>query len=540
MSRAVKNKMKTAIYARVSSQSQKEGDTIKSQVDSLLTFAKQQDYYVNDKWIFLDEGVSGKTLQRPALDELRDMIRLEAIECVLVYSTDRLARNYSHQLILLEEFKKYGVKVVFLKNPSIGDTPEEKMLSHFQGIFAEYERALILDRSRRGKIYKAKQGNPICLPGVAYGYKRVKIGHEVSIDICEEEAKVVKDIFRLYVYEKKPIAEIARILTQAGIKTANNKSAWIESSIRHMLKNTAYIGTAYFGKTESSDGVTNRIRHYKSGKALYPKHARKILPEENWHPIVMPAIISESDFEQAQKQLQVNRELAGRNTKEPSLLQGLVFCGECGHPFYKRSRKYKGCTRSYYYCRTHGEKKLKKCSNGWVYQQDLDDLVYGETIKMLQNPSLVRAELYRRAEESHNKEEDERQEAIYKKELSKISQERDRLLDAYQGGLIDIDDLKKRNQAVDKRRTAIDKEMKRIQNSRIDNKSIEYLEKGLEDILKRMQQSAENLTLEEKRDMIRLLVQQVIVTPKEIKVIHCVSPQMVTQEFCQLSSNDAG
>jgi site-specific DNA recombinase len=533
-------KKQIAIYARVSSQRQKEGDTIKSQLDSLLSYANQEGYHVNDNWIFLDDGISGKSLQRPALDELRDMIRSEAIDCVLIYSTDRLARNYSHQLILLEEFRKHGVKVCFLKNPPVGDTPEAIMLNHFQGIFAEYERALILDRSRRGKIYKAKQGNPVCLPGVAYGYKRVKNGHEVSIEICEESARIVKEIFRLYVYEKKTISEIARILTQAGVKTANNRPAWIVSSIRHMLKNTAYIGTAYFGKTEGSHGVTDRIRHYQSGKSLQPKHARKMLPEEKWLPIPMPAIISQSDFEQAQIQLKMNRELASRNTKEPSLLQGLVFCGECGNPFYKRSRIYKERSRSYYYCRSHGDSKLKKCSNGWTYQQELDDLVYIETVKMLQNPFLVRAELSRRAIESSDQENYERQEISYKKELLKITQERDRLLDAYQSGLIDLEGLKKRHQESDRRRSAIEKEIKRIQALRFDNENMKDLEKGLENALKAMKFSSENLCLKDKQKIVRLLVEKIVIYPTEVKIIHCISPKAIAQEFCQLTLNDAG
>ena len=541
MKKMIKEKTKqAAIYARVSSQRQKEGDTIKSQLDSLYSYAKQEGYIVNKNWTFLDDGISGKSLQRPALDELRDMIRSEAIECLLVYSTDRLARNYSHQLILLEEFKKHGVKVCFLKNPPIGDTPEAIMLNHFQGIFAEYERALILDRSRRGKIYKAKQGNPVCLPSVAYGYKRGRVGHEVTIEICEEAAQIVKDIFRLYVYEKKTISEISRILTQNGVKTVNDKPAWSASSIRHMLKNTAYIGTAYFGKTEGSNGVTDRIRHYRSGKSLQPKHARKLISEEKWFPIPMPAIISESDFEQAQNQLRINRELAARNTKEPSLLQGLVFCGECGHPFYKRSRHYKGTCRSYYYCRTHGDRRLKKCSNGWAYQQELDDLVYNETVKLLQNPSLVRAELSRRAKEIQDQENCNREEILCRKELSKIIQERDRLLDAFQSGLIDIEELKKRHQESDKRRNSLEKEIKRIQALKFDNENIENLEKGLENVLKTMKLSAKNLSLKEKQKIVRLLVEKVVISPNEVKIIHCISPQMIDQEFCQLSLNDAG
>src|ERR1700722_2319185 len=138
---------KAAIYARVSSQKQKEGDTIDSQVDALLLYAKQEGFVVPKHWMFLDDGVSGKSLHRPALDELRDMIRTEPLEALFIYAPDRLSRSYPHQLILLEEFRKGGLKVRFLKGAPEGNTPEAIMFNHFQGIFAEYERGLILDRA---------------------------------------------------------------------------------------------------------------------------------------------------------------------------------------------------------------------------------------------------------------------------------------------------------------------------------------------------------------------------------------------------------
>lgn len=157
---------KAAIYARVSSQRQKDEETIDSQLDSLKLYAKENNYSIGENYIFLDDGVSGTILQRPALDDLRDMIRYDNIDAVLIYSPDRLSRNYTHQLILLEEFRKHAVSVSFLKDPPNSNTPEEQMFRHFQGIFAEYERALILDRSRRGRIYKAKQGDPCIIPSL--------------------------------------------------------------------------------------------------------------------------------------------------------------------------------------------------------------------------------------------------------------------------------------------------------------------------------------------------------------------------------------
>lgn len=528
------NPKKAAIYARVSSQRQKEGETINSQVDALNAYASQEGYQLPENWIFLDEGISGKTLQRPALDELRDMIHSEPIDVILIYSPDRLARNYSYQLILLEEFRKNGVKVCFLKNVPVGDTPEAIMFNHFQGIFAEYERALIVDRSRRGRIYKAKQGNPAALPDVAFGYRRIKNGQNTVVEVVDQHASVVRDIFRYYVYEKMTIAEIARVLIQAGVKTPNGNILWDNSTLRGILKNHSYTGTAYFGKTERCEGIPDRIRHYRSGKHVQPKYARKVLPEEKWLPISIPPIISESDFELVQERLKKNKELASRNTKEPGLLQGLVFCGECGNLFYKRTRKYKEKYKSYYLCRSHYEKRLKKCANGYARQQELDDLVYNEVINLLQNPSVVYAELSRRAKLASNKEDIERQEVTYKKELLKLNQERDRLLDAYQSGLINLEGLKKRNQELDRRLNELDKEIKATQALKLDKQNLQDLENGFEYILKRIKTSADDLTLKEKRQLVRLLVEQVVVGIDKVKIIHCVSPQVIMQENCQL------
>ena len=123
---------KAAIYARVSSLQQKEEETIDSQIDILKTYAKENDYHIDDRLIFLDNGVSGGTLQRPALDELRDIIRFETIEILLIYAPDRLSRNYTHELILMEEFKKHGVKICFFKTPPEVNTPKQKCFNVFR------------------------------------------------------------------------------------------------------------------------------------------------------------------------------------------------------------------------------------------------------------------------------------------------------------------------------------------------------------------------------------------------------------------------
>jgi site-specific DNA recombinase len=478
--------------------------------------------------VFLDNGVSGKGLHRPALDELRDVIRTERLEAVLMYAPDRLARSYPHQLILLEEFRKYGVKVCFLKGAPEGNTPEAVMFNHFQGIFAEYERALILDRSRRGRLYKAKQGDPSVLPDVPFGYRKIRNDRHVFVEVVEKEAAVVKLIFRLYVHEGLSSSAICRYLKENGILTSKGNANWDKATIRDMLRNPAYIGSACYGKTERSEGVSNKIRHHSKGTYIKAKYARIKLPEEKWLSISIPAIVSENDFQLVQEQGIKNKALSSRNTKEPSLLQGLVMCGECGYPFYKRFRKTQNA--GYYFCRSHNDSKLTKCSNGSVRQKELDDLVYNEILQLLQNPLIIREELERRAKESKNVDEAIQQENACRKELQKHMQERDRLLDAYQNGLLDLKELSQRNQKLDKRRGEIEREIKGLHALKLTQQLGNNWEQVFDTILERIKKSATELAFPEKQQLIRLLVERVVVSRDTVKIMHCISPQLLSGE----------
>ena len=512
---------KAAIYARVSSQKQKEGDTIESQVNALREFANKERFEIPENWVFLDNGVSGTTLQRPALDDLRDMIRTESVEAILIHAPDRLSRNYPHQLILLEEFRRCGVRVCFIKNPpQQGNTPETIMMNHFQGIFAEYERALILDRSRRGRIHKAKLGEQSILPSVPFGYRKVKQERQTIIEIEEKEAAVVKQIYKFYIYDHYSLNEISRRLGENGIRSPKGNSYWHRSTIVGILKNRAYTGSASYGKTEKYEGKPDKIRYYKSGIHISPKHAKRVRPEEEWFEINIPPIVGENDFELAQERVNKNKKLALRNTREPSLLQGLVVCGECGCPFYKRR-----LSKPYYHCRSHSDARMQKCSNTWVGQEELDELVYKEIVDLLQNPSLIRHELQRREKESKDIGEVNRQEISIKKELENLKKERERLLDAYQGGILDLEALSQRNQRLDKRRNEINKDLMALEAMRLRKEIGTNWEKVFENTIERIKRSASGLPFKEKQQLIRLLIEKVVITKDEIKIMHCISPK---------------
>jgi site-specific DNA recombinase len=162
-----------AIYARVSSDRQPEEQTIASQTAALKAFAASLELEVSPDWIFEDEGYSGASLVRPALERLRDIVAQGLVEVVLCYSPDWLARKYAYQVLLLEELARGGAEVRFVRGRQ-AETPEDELLLQFQGMIAEYEKAQIVERTRRSKLYRARSGLVNVLCGAPYGYRYVR------------------------------------------------------------------------------------------------------------------------------------------------------------------------------------------------------------------------------------------------------------------------------------------------------------------------------------------------------------------------------
>ena len=215
-----------AIYARVSSARQKEQETIRSQTAALHTHAEQLGLDVPEQWVFEDDGHSGASLVRPALERLRDLVCQVPVDVLLVYSPDRLARKYAYQALLIEEFAKAGTTVMFVKGPR-SDSPEDALLVQFQGMIAEYERAQILERTRRGKAHRAKSGTINVLSGAPFGYRYVRKSEhaEARYEIVAHEAAIVAELFARYADGGVAIGELARWLSGLGVATRTGKTA---------------------------------------------------------------------------------------------------------------------------------------------------------------------------------------------------------------------------------------------------------------------------------------------------------------------------
>ena len=210
-----------AIYARVSSERQRQEQTIQSQTVALRELAEQRELLVPEEFIFEDDGFSGASLHRPALERLRDRAFDGCFEIVLCHAPDRLARRYAYQVLLLDELARGGIEVAFVKEPERSGSPEDELLRQFQGMIAEYERAQIAERCRRGKLHRARAGAVSVLSNAPYGYRYVKKTEhaEAFFEIDELEAPIVRDIFARYVEQHESITQIARSLTEQGVPT---------------------------------------------------------------------------------------------------------------------------------------------------------------------------------------------------------------------------------------------------------------------------------------------------------------------------------
>lgn len=315
-----------AIYARVSSEQQSAAHTIQSQLAELRERVAVDGICLTEPETFIDDGFSGATLVRPALERLRDVVAAGGIDRLYVQAPDRLARKYAYQVLLLDEFTRAGVEVVFL-NHSFGQTPEDELLMQVQGMVAEYERAKILERGRRGKRQAALAGSVAVLGHAPYGYRYIPKGAgggQAHYEVVLEEARVVRQIFDWVGRERVSLGEVASRLMQAGVLSRTGKPHWDRSIVWTMLKNPAYQGKAAFGKT-CVGPARPRLRAQRGHPLESRRPQTYAVPPEAWMEIPVPALVSAELFAAVQEQLVENQRRAKQSQRPGQFLaQGLT------------------------------------------------------------------------------------------------------------------------------------------------------------------------------------------------------------------------
>ena len=515
-----------AIYARVSSDRQKKEQTIKSQTAALIERTRQEGYTLPQEWIFEDEGYSGAVLVRPGLEQLRDLAAEGQIQAVWVYSPDRLSRKYAYQVLLMEEFARHGVEVLFIRSPK-AHTPEDRLLLQFQGMIAEYERAQIAERTRRGKRHRARAGSINVLSGAPYGYRYVRKSEtsDAYYQVLEKEAEVVRNVFRLYTQEGLSINAIARWLNEHDIATRTGAGRWCRSTVWAMLRNPAYKGMACFGKTERAERqrITRPLR--QRGGYSPRSSANRERPREDWIEIPVPALVDEASFALAEEKLEHNKRHSPRRTIEPTLLQGMLVCKRCGYAYYRTSTR--TSKRKIYYYRCLGSDDYRYpngrvCDSRPIRQDHLDDVVWQHVTRLLEDPGLIQDEIDRRIQANHEADPTKRREAALRKEHARFHNKINRLLNAYQEDLLSLDELRNRMPELRKREQTIQSELHSLESATVDQQTYLRLADNIELFLSRLRTVASALSITEQQKTLRLLVREILVDHDTIVIRHSI------------------
>jgi len=391
--------IRAAFYARVSTEQQVTAHTIESQISALSERARRDGTPVPPERQFVDDGISGATLVRPALDRLRDLAAVGAIDRIYVHSPDRLARNYAYQVLLLDEWRRANVELVFL-NRSLGQSPEDDLLLQMQGIIAEYERAKFMERSRRGKRHAAQSGSVNVMSCAPFGYRYVSVregGGKARFEPNDVQAGVVQRIFTWIGHDRCSLHEVCRRLQKAGELTASGRRVWSKQAVWHILQNPAYVGRAAYGKTHMMPRNRKTRPRPPRGRPAEPRRSNTpiAVDSKEWVFVPVPPLVDERLFRAAQEQLEENRTRARLGRRRFGyLLQGLTCCATCRYAYYGKTTRESGprhCPKDYRYYRCTGSDGYRFggeriCSNRQIQAEFLESTVWREVCDLLQNP----------------------------------------------------------------------------------------------------------------------------------------------------------
>src|SRR6516165_6445079 len=529
----IRDNLRVAFYARVSGEQQEKEDTIASQLEAVTQRIATDGFECDPELHFVDDGCSGYTLARAGLERLRDQAAAGAIDRIYMLDPDRLSRKYAYQVLILEELTRCGVEVVFLKNP-IGRGPEQDLLLQVQGMIAEYERAKIMDRCRRGKQHAARRGSVNVLSGAPYGYRYVgkhEGGGEARYQVMAEEARVVRKIFGWVGRERCSIGEVCRRLRRDGIPTRTGKPAWDRATVWLILKNPAYRGKAAFGKTRAGEYKPRRLRPQR-GRPERPRRPVTTVEtsQEDQIFIDVPALVSEELFEAVQAQLEENRQRRrDRSGGGSYLLQGLVVCKRCGYGCYgkptsRASAKgkvpyaYYRCTGSDAY--RFGGQRL--CWNKQIRTDMLDAAVWEDVRSLLSEPERVRKEYERRLQGSETGPNQEVQHLG--KMVSNVKKMISRLIDAYGDGLLDKSEFEPRISAARERLAKLEAEYRQRIGEAAQEAELRLVIGQLEEFARRVSQGLQEPDWDTRREVVRALVKQVEIDEQEVRIVYRVSP----------------
>lgn len=529
--------MSLAIYVRVSTQRQAQTQTIAQQLDRLQAHIRNQGWELGVEHIFRDDGYSGASLNRPGLDRLRDAVRTAEVDRVLITDPDRLARNYVHQMVLLEELERRGCQVLFLDRPMNQD-PHDQLVLQIRGAVAEYERTLIAERMRRGRQMKLQAGRLLPWTRPPYGY-RVDPDHPrdpAGVRVEPVEAAVVQDLFARYDEPSVSLFALALHVQTRGVLTPRGQSRWNPATIRGLLTNPAYTGQVYAGRTRARAPQTRRSATHPIG---HPSSSTTTLPPETWIPVAtIPALITSEQFARVQAKLAQNRSFARRNNHAHDyLLRALVSCGVCQSSCLGR-RSPPGY--AYYLCRAKGHPlrtcRDERCPSRYIPAEALDALVWADLCELLAHPESITYAL-ERAQGGHwlPQELQARREQLRRGQVH-LEGQIERLTQAYLAAVIALPEYQRRRQELDGKIQALATQTQQLDAQVDHHAQLAGLVASITAFCQRVRTGLTHATFQQKRTLVELLIDRVVVTNDEVEIRYVIptSPAGEQTRFCHL------
>ena len=526
--------MRVAAYARVSTTRQAQAQGIEQQLDRLRAAAAERGWELDDQHVYRDDGYSGARIGRPGLDRLRDHAALAELDLVLVTAPDRLARNYVHQVLLIDELAARGCQVEFLDRPMSAD-PHDQLLLQIRGAVAEYERTLIAERMRRGRQAKLRAGTLLPWTTAPFGYRldpdRPRLASAVRTE--PGEAALVAQLFDWYLEPQATIYRLAARLTGLGVPAPRGGPRWNTASVRGILRNPSYAGRALSNRTQVAPARSRKSAMLPAGPGI--SHAPR--PEEDWIAVPVPAIVSEETFAQVQAKLDANQQGAARNTRHEYLLRALISCGACrlGCTGRQTAAGYR-----YYLCRGRTDPlraaQGQRCTARYIPAGQLDELVWADLCALLTDPAQVTRALARAQGGAWLPQELQARQAAIGQALGQLERQQQRLLDAYLAEVVTLPELDRKRQDLDRRRGTLLAQQRQLDAAARQKLELGAVADGIEAFCQAVRAGLATATFEQRRLLAELLIDRVVITDGDVEIRYVLptSPDGPHRPFCQL------
>jgi site-specific DNA recombinase len=428
----------------------------------------------------------------------------------------------------------------FLDRPMSQD-PHDQLLLQIRGAVAEYERTLIAERMRRGRMAKLQAGTLLPYTKAPYGYQldpdRPRDPHTLRIN--QAEAAVVKELYARYLEDHTTLGELARLLHSRGIKSPTGQEWWHLGSLRNVLTNPIYIGEIYGCRTRVQAAQKRLSALRPIGKQ--PCTSRPT-SRENWILVARTeAVVTPEEFAQVQEKLEQNQKFASRNNHARDyLLRGLVSCGHCLLACTARGGK---SAYSYYVCKGQHDpivsRRPETCRARMIPAAELDQLVWENLVALLRHPEMITQALEQARSGAWLPQQLQARRSQLQRGQTSLQNQLERLTTAYLSGVIPMEEYQRRRGDLESQAQALSKQIEDLHAQSAQQAQLAGYAAGIKEFAQRVADTLAQATFEQKRQLVELLIDRVIVTDDQVEIRYVIptSPAGEKMRFCHLRSD---